>query len=141
MLLWTAGGVGAAQVEQAARRAAERRLGEAVGARTALQDRLAAEAAANAQQAAVLAAAQVLQGTGGHTDSSIFSFRLAWSISRKFFLGTSPWPCNAHRRNTVQSIRTLAFQLVCLCIQAKHSAAAAFRYRNATGGSYAGQMH
>lgn len=47
------------KAEQGARRAAERKLAEAVGARMALQDRLAAEATANAEQAAALAATQV----------------------------------------------------------------------------------
>ncbi len=49
------------QAEQAARRAAESRLADAVAERTALEARLAGEAAANAQQAALLVDAQVTQ--------------------------------------------------------------------------------
>lgn len=47
------------QVEQSERREAEARLAETVAERTALQARLAAEAAANARQAVLLVDAQV----------------------------------------------------------------------------------
>lgn len=49
----------ASQVEQAARRAAEARLADAVAQRASLDARLAAKAAANAQQAALMMDSQV----------------------------------------------------------------------------------
>lgn len=55
------------QMEQAARRAAEARLAETVAERTALQARLAAEAAANARQAVLLVDAQVHGSAGKYS--------------------------------------------------------------------------